>query len=101
MKLKVPLYVQFAALVSSSKMGFFMDSLSFEQEASLGNLRESFVVETGRNAGLSKDSRHVENKGSSYAKRRQSVDYFFQKFFGSNILAIWHEILCVRFFARI
>lgn len=50
MKLKVPLYVQFAALVSSSKMGFFMDSLSFEQEASLGNLKESFVVETGRNA---------------------------------------------------
>ncbi len=50
MKLKVPLYVQFAALVSSSKMGFFIDSLSFEQDASFGNLKESFVVETGKNA---------------------------------------------------
>lgn len=50
MKLKVPLYIQFAALVSSSKLGFFVDSLSFEQAASLGNLKESFVVETGQNA---------------------------------------------------
>jgi len=50
MKLKVPLYVQFAALVSSSKLGFFIDSLSFEQAAELGNLKESFVVETGQSA---------------------------------------------------
>jgi hypothetical protein len=50
MKLKVPLYIQFATLVSSSKLGFFVDSLSFEQAASLGNLKESFVVETGQNA---------------------------------------------------
>lgn len=50
MKQKVPLYVQFAALISSSKMGFFMGSLSFEQAAGLGNLKESFVVETGQSA---------------------------------------------------
>lgn len=50
MKQKVPLYIQFAALISSSKMGFFIDSLSFEQTANLGNLKESFVVETGQSA---------------------------------------------------
>jgi len=50
MKLKVPLYIQFAALTSSSKMGFFIDVLSFEQEASLGNLKEPFIVETVQSA---------------------------------------------------
>jgi len=50
MKLKVPLYIQFATLTSSSKMGFFIDTLSFEQEATLGNLKESFIVETGQSA---------------------------------------------------
>lgn len=50
MKLKVSLYIQFAALTSSSKMGFFIDALSFEQEASLGNLKEPFIVETGQSA---------------------------------------------------
>lgn len=54
MKPQVPLYVQFAAITSSSKLGFFVDSLSFEQDASLGNLRESFVVKTGQNANAVK-----------------------------------------------
>jgi len=49
MRLKVPLYVQFSILTSSSKTGFFIDSVSFEQTSDIGALRESFVVETGKN----------------------------------------------------
>jgi len=101
MKLKAPLYVQFAALVSSSKMGFFMDSLSFEQEASLGNLRESFVVETGRNADSVKILGMWKIKGFLMQNVDNRVDYFFQKFFGSDVFTVWDEVLCVRFFARI
>jgi len=48
MRLKVPLYVQFSILTSSSKTGFFIDSVSFEQTSDIGALRESFVVETGK-----------------------------------------------------
>lgn len=49
MRLKVPLYVQLSILTSSSKTGFFIDSVSFEQTSDIGSLRESFVVETGKN----------------------------------------------------
>lgn len=49
MKFKVPLYVQFAALMSSAKLGFFIDSVSFDRSSDLGSLREQFVVETGNN----------------------------------------------------
>lgn len=49
MRMKVPLYLQFAVIATSSKMGVFWDSVSFEQVSDLGSLKESFVVETGRN----------------------------------------------------
>lgn len=49
MRMKVPLYLQFAVIAASSKMGVFWDSVSFEQVSDLGSLKESFVVETGRN----------------------------------------------------
>lgn len=49
MRMKVPLYLQFAVIAASSKMGVFWDSVSFEQVSGLGSLKESFVVETGRN----------------------------------------------------
>ena len=46
--MKIPVYVQFAAMLASTKLGFFIDSLSFEQISDIGSLREQFVVETGR-----------------------------------------------------
>lgn len=48
MKLKVPIYVQSAVILSSSRTGFFFDSISFEKTKEIGNLKEPFVVETGK-----------------------------------------------------
>lgn len=48
MRMKVPIYLQFAVITASSKMGVFWDSASFEQVSDLGSLKESFVVETGQ-----------------------------------------------------
>lgn len=48
MKLRVPLYVQCSVIFSSSRLGFFLDSLSFERTKEIGSLKESFVVETGK-----------------------------------------------------
>ncbi len=46
--MKIPVYVQFSALLASTKLGFFIDSLSFEQTSDIGSLREQFAVETGK-----------------------------------------------------
>jgi len=46
--MKIPVYVQFVAMLASTKLGFFIDSLSFEQTSDIGSLQEQFAVETGK-----------------------------------------------------